>query len=284
MGFLVRKYIMNCSIMKCFLCPLLIILYISAHAPVGATGPQTIERPEPEGALAWFKQGVELAQKGDYRSALSRFERARNLAPNWALPYLEIAVAHMVTDNDLEIIGSSLAKAVELGKDIPRAHYLYGIFHQERGKRRYAIKELTRALQLRPSLADARYRLATLFIEEGRQTDGIEQLQLLVKQKPAHVGAHRNLAVLFEQSGRLEEAERHLQAISRLFPDVAYHQTRLGRFYRRVGWAAKARAAFRKAERIESVRDDRNLRPLRKSRESRRRPDPMEIGNGSHDM
>ena len=231
---------------------------------------------EPKGALAWFKQGVELTRQGEYKAALQRFKRAKSLAPNWALPYVEIAVAHMMTDNDREVIGPALAKAVRLGGDIPRAHYLYGIFHQENANRKKAIKEFIRALQLRPSLTDARFRLSTLFVEEGRQTDGIHQYELLVKYKPSHVGAHRNLAFLLEQSGRFEDAERHLIAIASLFPTNAYHQTNLGRFYERNGWKKKAKAAFVKAERIESTRDKRKLRPLLNSRDKRREADPME--------
>jgi Tfp pilus assembly protein PilF len=120
-------------------------------------------------------------------------------------------------------------------------------------------------LQLRPSLADARFRLAILYVEEGRQEQGVQQLQLVVKQKPSHLGAHRNLAILFEQSGQLEEAERHLKLISSLHPQNAYHLANLAKFYQRVGWQDKAKLAQRKAERIDPSRDQRHLRPLRKS-------------------
>ncbi len=236
----------------------------------GGVAPAAEPESEPTGALAWFKRGVKVAREGDIKAALSRFKRARSLAPNWALPHLEIAVAHMMTDNDRKVIGRSLAEAVRLGKELPRAHYLYGIYHQELGKRAEAISEFTYALRLRPSLAKARFRLAVLYIEEGRQVDGIEQLQLLIKQKPAHVGAHRNLAVLYEQSGRLEDAGRHLYAIAKLFPSNAFFLTELGRFYQRAGWEKKAQAAFRKADRLDSPRGKRKMRPLLRTRERKR--------------
>ncbi|RLB59423.1 MAG: hypothetical protein DRI34_01890 [Deltaproteobacteria bacterium] len=230
------------------------------------------------GALAWFKQGVELSRQGDYQAALLRYQRARSLAPNWALPYLEIAVAHLMTDNDRKLIGSALKRAVELGDDIPRAHYLYGVFLQEEGRRRPAIAELTRALQLRPSMVDARYRLALLYIEEGAQQRGLEQLELVVGQRPSHVGARRTLAVLYEQSGRLEQAEKHLAAICKLYPNNAYHLSELARFYRRVGWQGKARSTQRAADKLDPARKARSLRPLPPSRRVRRRSDPMEPG------
>jgi len=140
-------------------------------------------REQPRGALAWFKQGVALAERGEYRAALNRYRRARQLAPRWALPHLEIAVAHLMTDNDRERIGLSLAKAVELGPEIPRAHYLYGVYLQEQGEHERARAEFVRALQLRPSLLDARYRLATLYVEAGRQAGGIEQYELVLDRK-----------------------------------------------------------------------------------------------------
>ena len=213
-----------------------------------------------------IKQGVEFSQKGEFKAALARFQKSSSLAPNWALPYLEIAVAHMKTDNNRELISKNLMKAVKLGKSIPRAHYLWGIFLQEDRRRNEAIGAFTRSLQLRPSLVDARFRLATLYVEEGRQAEGIHQYQLVLKQRPNHLGAHRNLAVLFEQSGQLEEAEEHQKAISQMHPYNAYHLSTLGRFYERVGWESKAKAAYRQAERLDPSKDRRRLRPLLKSR------------------
>jgi len=262
-------------------CLLLLIFAFSPALAGGGDSGENIQRPAPRGALAWFRQGVELARGGDYQAALARFKRASSLSPNWALPYVEIAVAHMKTDNDQELIAHALSRAVRLGDNMPRAHYLYGVFLQEDGKGRTAIRELTRALTLRPSMVDARFRLATLYVEDGRQSDGIHQFVLLVGQRPSHVGARRNLAVLYEQSGRLEEAESQFLAITKLFPLNAYHLSGLARFYQRVGWLQKAKVAFRKAEHLDSTRDKRNLRPLLKSRDVPRSPDPMEPAPGS---
>jgi tetratricopeptide (TPR) repeat protein len=229
------------------------------------------EQPEEEqempGALSWFKQGVKLARQGEYQAALSRFKRARGLSPNWALPYLEIAVAHLKTDNDRKIIEQSLLKAVRLGKEMPRAHYLYGLFLQESARRSEAISEFVLALKLRPSLVDARFRLATLYVEDGRQADGIKQYRLILKQDPRHLGARRNLAILEEQSGQLEEAEEHLKYITQLFPTNLYHLNTLGQFYKRIGWDEKAKLIFAKAQRLDPSRNNRQMRSLPKSRD-----------------
>lgn len=224
------------------------------------------ERRQGNGALSLFQQGVELAQKQDYREALARFDEARKLAPNWALPYLEIAVVHLSTDNDQEAIGKALVAAVQLGKDIPRAHYLYGVFLHEAGRRSEAVLELTRALQIRPSLVDARYRLAALYVEEGRQAEGIQQYEFVLQQRGAHLGARRDLALLYEQSGQLEKAEEQLRAIAALYPGNAYYLNDLGKFYERAGFPEKARAAFKEAERRDPSREHRKLRPLLKSK------------------
>ncbi len=224
------------------------------------------QRSGPLGSLGWFKEGIKFTRKGDYRAALKRFEKARSLSPRWALPYLEIAVAHMMTDNDSKAIGRALAQAVKYGPEIPRARYLYGIFLQEQGDRKGAISEFIQALKKRPSMLDARYRLATLFVEDGRQADGIRQYELVLQQQPSHMGARRNLAVLYEQSGQLEMAEQHLLAIVKMEPSNSWFYNNLGRFYERVGWKAKAQAAFRHAQRLEPSGKRRKLRPLLKSR------------------
>ncbi len=240
---------------------------------------QDIEIPaipaEPTGALAWFQQGVDLARQGEHRAALVRFERARSLAPRWALPHLEIAVSHLVTDNDRAVIGESLQKAVQLGPELPRAHHLYGIFLQDSGKVKAAIKELIAALKIRPSLLDARFRLALLFLEDGRQTDGIEQLELVVQQSPSHIGARRHLALIYEQSGALEQAEKHLLGICQMIPDSTYNLEQLAKFYERTEMAQKAASVRRRLEKLDPSRN-RKLRPLPPSRDASRPQDPME--------
>ncbi|NMB76984.1 MAG: tetratricopeptide repeat protein [Myxococcales bacterium] len=218
------------------------------------------------GALQLFRDGVALSQEGNFAEALSRFEAARKLSPNWALPYIEIAVAHMMTDNDREAIGRALSEAVRLGAEIPRAHYLYGVYLQESGKRAEALLEFVRALQLRPSLVDARYRLAALYVEEGRQEEGIRQYEYVLQTRPGHAGAIRDLAVLYEQSGQLERAEEQLRKLAEFEPKNARPLFELARFYQRAGLPDKARAALQKAERLEPSPGRRNLRPLPKSK------------------
>jgi len=250
------------------------VALISVLLPVSVTGQDNPDpvmdavatRSKPRGSLAWFKAGVKLTRNGKYKAALKYFEKAKSMSPGWALPYLEIAVAHLMTDNDRKAIGAALAKAVRYGPEIPRARYLYGIFLQEQGDRKGAISEFIDALKKRPSMLDARYRLATLFVEDGRQADGIKQFELVLQQQPSHLGARRNLAVLYEQSGQLELAEQQLLAIAKMEPSNTWFLTSLGRFYERAGWKKKAQAAFRRAQRLEPSRHRRNLRPLLKSR------------------
>jgi tetratricopeptide (TPR) repeat protein len=246
----------------------LLVLWVCVPSwALGAENPaqESAEGRASEGALYLFQEGVKLAQEGNLREALFKLERASMLAPNWALPHLEIAVARMLTDNNREAIGTSLEKAVRLGKELPRAHYLYGVFLQEEGKRKDAISELVEALRIRPSLVDARFRLATLYVEEGRQEEGILQFEYVLQQRQGHVGARRNLAVLYEQSGQMEKAETQMKAIHELFPDNSYHLINLGKFYERAGFQEKAKTAFRKAQQLDPAKRQHNLRPLPKS-------------------
>lgn len=248
----------------------LVLILLAGHASAGDTSTDPVmdmaaKRAKPRGSLGWFKAGVKLTRQGNYRDALKYFERAKRMSPSWALPYLEIAVAHLMTDNDRKTIGACLAKAVEYGPEIPRARYLYGVFLQEQGDTKGAISQLIKALKKRPSMLDARYRLAVLFVEDGRQAEGIKQFELVLKQQPSHLGARRNLAVLYEQSGQLEMAEQHLLAITKMQPYNPWFLTKLGRFYERAGWVKKAHAAFRRAQSLGPSKK-RKLRPLLKSR------------------
>ena len=240
---------------------LLVVGLARAVPPEPAAGPDSA----PGSALNYFKEGLALAEKGDVRAALERFEHARDLAPRWGLPYLEIAAAHHALGDDRGVIGAALQKAVYYGQDLPRAHYLYGVFLQESGRRQEAIKELQRATELRGTMTEARFQLATALVEEGRQSEGIEQCLQAVKDVPNNLGCRRYLAVLYEQSGHLEKAEEQLKAAADTNPHHVAQLDALARFYQRVGWNEKAQATLQRIERIDPSKNKRKLRPLLKS-------------------
>ncbi len=251
---------------SCSLLAVLLLGWGTPALPAGDPRDEIAADRTAAGALQFFRDGVALSQEGNFTEALSRFEAARKLSPNWALPYIEIAVAHMMTDNDREAIGRALSEAVRLGAEIPRAHYLYGVYLQESGNRAEALLEFVRALQLRPSLVDARYRLAALYVEEGRQEEGIRQYEYVLQSRPGHAGAIRDLAVLYEQSGQLERAEEQLRKLAEFEPKNPRPLLELARFYQRAGLPDKARTALQKADRLEPNPGRRNLRPLPKSK------------------
>jgi len=236
--------------------------------PAAGLDPSPAELPalsRGELSLGAYQQGLALSRRGDHLAALPCFAKALALCPYWPLPYLEIAVAHMMTDNDRERIGGYLARAIRVGKDNPRAHLLYGIHLQESNEGARAVQEFTEALSLRPSLVDARLRLAALYLEGGQQEEGIREFDAVLRQLPDNIGAHRSLSLLLERAGRLAEAEAHLLSIVRLQPGNAFHLSNLGQFYQRLGWNQKAAAAFARAERLEA-KEKRKMRPLRSSR------------------
>ena len=220
-------------------------------------------------SLGAYQVGLSLSRRGEHLAARPHFEKALALCPYWPLPYLEMAVAHMMTDNDRQRIGGYLTRGVQVGKDNPRAHLLYGIYLQEEKEGDRAVQQFTEALSLRPSLVDARLRLASLYLDGGQQDEGIREFTAVLGLEPDNIGAHRNLALLLERAGRLAEAEAHLLSIVRLQPRSGFHLSNLGQFYQRVGWNQKASAAIGRAKRLDAI-DKRKMRPLRSSPAARR--------------
>lgn len=244
---------------------LLVSCIVLGVAQAADPGTNTRSDSSPGLALTYFKQGLALAEKGDQRTALKRFELARDLSPNWGLPYLEIAAVHLALGANHDVIDDALQKAVQYGQYLPRAHYLYGVFLQENGQREEAMNELRRAVELRSNMTDARFLLATLLLEEGLKKDGIDQCLQVVKDVPEHLGCRRTLAVLFEQSDQLDRAEAQLKAAVAHNPRNVTMLDALYRFYQRVGWDDKARATLQIIERVDPSKNKRNLRPLPRS-------------------
>ncbi|HSI04285.1 MAG: tetratricopeptide repeat protein [Myxococcota bacterium] len=212
-----------------------------------------------------FARGSSAMDAGRTEEARDAFATAREAAPDWGLAHLSFGIAEQTVDPDSARALDALEAAVRLEPENPKARYHLGLAYDRKGRFSDAAKQYAIAIERRPQLYDAQFQLANALRMSGDLTGAIGAFEVLLRGDPTHIGALSALSEVYENAQRLEDAEAALQTITRLQPNVAYHQYRLAKFYERTGNTNKAHAAYVRADSLKP-QQQRKMRPLLPSR------------------
>jgi tetratricopeptide (TPR) repeat protein len=128
-------------------------------------------------AQAYFKSGVVKSNLQDYEGAIADFNKATEIAPNYATPYYNRAFLKIrLQDNRGAIIDFNKAIALDPKDAIP--YYYINVYHN-RGNAKYRLKEYlsavvdySKAIALKPTFASAYYKRGLCKIELNKETEG----------------------------------------------------------------------------------------------------------------
>jgi TolB-like protein len=161
----------------------------------------------------------------DYRKAISYFDRAIELDPNYALAYAERAEAWTMTG--------------DLTGQRPTAYPK-------------ARNDAERAVAIAPGLAEARAALGWVrFFGEWKFADGLNELKRAKELSPTNPTANDLLARVIVYLGRIDEAERQAREAVELDPLSVSTQFNLARVLLIAGKLDQADAAGRKVAELQ---------------------------------
>jgi serine/threonine-protein kinase len=147
------------------------------------------------------------------------FERARDIAPGWAPPYVGLANYYTAlpffTDvAPVEVLPkarAALVHAIELDESLAEAHaaiaYVRAYYEWDW---RAAEQEFKRALELRPSYADAYFSYSRFLASRDRLDEAIAQIGRAVELDPLSLSLQANRALLNYFAGRYDTARTEL--------------------------------------------------------------------------
>jgi serine/threonine-protein kinase len=162
----------------------------------------------------------------DYRKAITYFDQAIQLDPNYALAYAERAeVWTMIGDLTGERATaypkarSDAEKAVEIAPALAEAHAALG-WVRFFGEWKFAegLSELNRAKELSPANPTANDLLARVIVYLGRIDEAERQAREAVELDPLSVATQFNLARVLFIAGKLDEADAAARKIAELQP------------------------------------------------------------------
>ncbi len=204
-----------------------------SSAPTHHGGNDPNVRPE---AFQAFAEGHAQLSRQRYQAAAEQFQHAIDLEPDYADPYLGLALARtrlaqadpLLLHKELEHLVALLQKAIELKPDMAEAYSALGnLQFLYTWQFAAAEKNLRKALELNPNDVEPHHWYAMFSLAFGRFDVTREHLELIHRLAPFSYSP-TEVAWMYNMMGDYPAAERELDGLAKREPNsLALHAARL---------------------------------------------------------
>ncbi|MCC7350860.1 MAG: tetratricopeptide repeat protein [Phycisphaerales bacterium] len=169
--------------------------------------------------------GQAMAETGDYEAAILYYRQTQRLAERSgrAIWYVEVynslGLALSATGHPQQAI-SSYQRAIELRPNYARAHYNLAVELEKQNRIDDAIAQYTRAIELDPDNIQAHYNLGNCYLNQRRLAEAAEQYSTVLRLNPRHAAAHANRGWVFLLAGQNNAAAADFQAALAIDPNL----------------------------------------------------------------
>ncbi|MCE9520598.1 MAG: tetratricopeptide repeat protein [Verrucomicrobia bacterium] len=171
----------------------------------------------PNYADAHNNLAVALLDKGRVDDALTHFQKALELKPVFAEAMNNLGkVLFLKGQVDEAIV--HFQKAVEMKLDFALAHNNLGAACLQKGQLDKALTYGQSAIEFSPANAEAHYNFGNALFQNGQLNEAVVQYQRALEIKSDYTGAHTNLGVALLKLGRVEEALLHYELAIKISP------------------------------------------------------------------
>ncbi len=171
-----------------------------------------VTEKSPNNGRGLMNYGLCLMSNGDTKGAMTYFERALELLPNYSYLHINLGVAKKQLGYPMAEIDEHYNKALQFGAGFPEPQFYYGKHMKEKGKLNVAKFHLQKCLQLSPSHVRAGYLLMEIYSKEGNW-DQLKQLaNSILAMNPADQNALYYLNVGTQQITPLQAAINKAEA------------------------------------------------------------------------
>jgi serine/threonine-protein kinase len=198
---------------------------------LGSDSVQKSAPKNPEAHNAYLQGDFHFQRRNleDYRKAVSYFDQAIRLDPNYALAYAERAEASTLIGDlggqaktEWPKARSDAEKAVAIAPALAEAHAALGwVRFFVEWKFDEGLSELRRAKELSPANPTANDLLARVIVYLGRVDEAERQARQAVELDPLSFPAQNNLARVLFFAGKLDEADAAGRKAAELQPTAA---------------------------------------------------------------
>ncbi len=211
-------------------------------------------------AITETNLGTALYEAGRLDEAVSRYEKAVALQPDYAPAYNNLGVT-LRAKGDVDAAIAAYQRGLRLDDDYPDLHYNLANALLSQNRADEAAAHLATSVAGEPASAANHNNLGTALAEKGQMEPAIVEFRNAIALEPASVLAYRNLGNALAATGRSAEARQALEQAVALAPADADANYDLGSLLLEIGAHAEAAARFR-ASLASRPRDPRTLNNL----------------------
>ena len=228
-------------------------------------------------AYGYYLRGMDYFNRGNYNRetltlSIEMLEKAVQLDPRFIQAYVRLGRCHALMywyhfDHTKERAAKSKEaadKALELGPDIPEAHYAKGEYYYYcRLDYERALEQLSIALKKQPRNSEVLGNIAYIKRRQGRLEENVDYLKKALEIDPRSVNLTRNLGDTYFLTRNYVEGERFFKLTIMLSPDYIspYIAPSASLAFLALSWEGntiKAREALEEASKRISSPDDQN--------------------------
>lgn len=223
------------------------------------------ENETPSFVVAYNNLGHALLSEKRYEDAVSKFQRAIEINPNYSKPQNNLGNALSELKRFNEAI-KHYRQAISIEPNYAEAFNNLGNALGQVGKQKEAIASYYEAIRINEDYDEAYFNLGIALSQQGQIKEAILQYRKALKINPRFIQVHNNLADLLTQMGDTEGTLFHYKQAINIDPGFAKAHNNLGSTLAGQGRFKEAISYFERAVEIDpNYTDARNNLQLAKS-------------------
>ncbi len=170
----------------------------------------------------WLRLGDIQLEVGDFRGAISSYDKSLELKDDLVPAYIRRAIA-LAFDTQSDKALKSAETATKLDPNNPEAWLIRGDVNLRAGKHKAAMKSLKKASELDPTNASVENTMGMVSYKDGKLSDATKHLKRAIIRRKKYPTAMRNLGLILMEQEKWEEASKvftDLTAIVKNDPDA----------------------------------------------------------------
>lgn len=192
-----------------------------------------------------YSQGLAQLSRDDFARALPYFERAVEIAPNYAEAWYQAGFCYGVLGRHNEALKAA-RQAAKLRPDWAAAYVNIGASSFALGQFKDAVEAYRQAVRFDDDNADAQYSLGLTFNKLNRTDEEVLAYKRAVALKPDHANAIEKLGLAYFKQKRYAESITAFDQLKAYKPDAKTYNY-LGESYLELGKADESLDAFNSA-------------------------------------
>lgn len=174
----------------------------------------TASKEKKQEFLRLYTKAEENYRAGKYKEALSDFQQAASIIPEFADIHSAIGTIHL-KENRYADAEAAYRKALEADPEDGAHNYNLGVCLLKQTKYAAAVEALKKAVEADPLYEAALTNLGVAYLAQEKNDPARDALEKAVEADPESAPAHYNLGLAYERLSRKKDAEREFkQALS----------------------------------------------------------------------